>query len=162
MISRFEILEKAMRAEEYRLVNYGDNLGLEPKDGYEKEWLEAKEAISVLTDMEQEIAAMYWDPVTGQRINARLYRGGVERYISPTRGRKVFYIHVKPRAKLRNDASIPSADWFTFDCTQKVQDEWFRSGKYETEAEERRKAGKKLEMNVWVQYGTVIVLEWPD
>lgn len=164
-MTRYEVLDRAYNMAQHNMQAYGTNWGQEPKEGFDKEWMEAKEAADILKAMLDEVRCMYWDPETGEATNGHLYRGTLSGWeCCPRADGKGHYVdRVEIETAHRADHRNYGGQRFTFQCTREVQEQWIDNGRYDEERHRRYDEDKPTVLHIWVNdIGYIFHLAWAD
>lgn len=163
MISRYEVLSKALEMAQHNMNAYGTSWGEKPKEGYEAEWQQAKEEAEVLRGMMDEISC--YCRQTEER--AHLYVGTVNGYsVKPTWDKKGRFVDEVEIETMHPAASQYSGGQrHTFKMEKAVAEEWIlgKDSKLDVERHRRYDEGKSHFLRIWVNnIGYIFRMEWVD
>lgn len=167
-MTRYTVLDNALKAAQHNMVAYGKNWGEEPKEGFEKEWQQAKEEADILKAMRNEIFCRYRGEDTDEfNKKARLFVGTIDGWeVHQTYDGKGHYAD-KVRISTKTVAEHYSGrgQSFCFSIEKTAQDEWLLGpeAKWEVERHRRYDEGKSHYVRIWVNHiNCIFHIEWEE
>ena len=165
-MNREAILRELKETQEHNLSCYSRNyLNEKPKDGYEKEWQEAKEKLQIVIRMLDELPHRVYDRENDTTDTLRVFYGSVDGYAT-----SMTHTQDSHRYITKIDFGVDDGDnghsgdiRYLFEIDHQLGIDWFISGRYDIERHTRYDEGKGDMVKITVDNINVIrKIEWVE